>query len=160
LFKNETSINDALSREIRAANETRGLWYFMLLKSAARYGLDLETYAHGAVRKVGQYYRKRNPDTESIPEFIGAFLSEHVTKQFHAELASLTDEEAIVHFHYCPMAGMWQKLSNDGKLIEKICDCAMDVDRGLFDLYEHIGFELVHSIVSGHDVCKLRFYKK
>lgn len=160
MFKNETTVNDTLSREIRAANETRGLWYYMLVKSAAKHGLDAESYARGAIRQVGQYYRKKYPNTDSVPDFLGAFLSEHTIKQFHAELISLTDDEAVVHFHYCPMAAMWKRLSDDGEYLKKICDCAMDVDRGVFDLYEHLGFELIDSIVAGCSVCKLRIYKK
>jgi hypothetical protein len=129
------------------------------MKSAAKHGLDAEEYARGAIRKLGQYYRKNYPDDPSIPDFIGAFLSEHTIKQFHAELISLTDDEAVVHFHYCAMADMWKRLSNDHEYIKMVCDCAMDVDRGVFDLYDHIGFELCDSIVAG-GACKLRMYKK
>lgn len=160
MIKNETTINDTLSKEIRKANETRGLWYYMLVKSAAKHGLDAEKYARGAIRKLGNYNRKNYPDTDSIAEFIGAFMAEHTIKQFHAELVSLTDDEAIVHFHYCPMAGAWAKITDDEKHIALLCDCAMDVDRGIFDLYDHIGFELLEAICFGDEVCKLRMHKK
>ena len=77
---------------------------------------------------------------------MGAFLNDHNIKQFHMELVSLTDDEAVVHFHYCPMCGAWTKLTDNEKEIGMICDCAMDVDRGVFDLYEHIGFKLEKAI--------------
>lgn len=41
-----------------------------------------------------------------------------------------------------------------------ICDCAMDVDRGVFDRYEHLGFRLDQAIACGDDVCELHFLKK
>ena len=160
MIKNETTINDFLSKEIRKANETRGLWYYMLIKSAEKHGLDPEKYARGAIRKLGQYNRRHYPNTDSVAEFIGSFMVEHTLKQFHAELVSLTDDEAIVHFHYCPMAGAWTKLTDDEEHIGMICDCAMDVDRGIFDLYDHIGFDLLEAVAKGDNVCKLRFYKK
>ena len=105
-------------------------------------------------------FRSDYPDTDSISEFMGAFLNDQTIKQFHAELVSMTDEEAIVHFHYCPMCGAWTHLTEDEKEIGTICDCAMDVDRGVFDLYEHIGFKLVRAIGMGDNVCELHFVKK
>lgn len=158
--KQSSRINDFVSCEIRKANETRGLWYYMLVQSAGKYGMDKEKFARGAIRKLGNLYRDGYPDTDSIPEFIGAFLNDHNIKQFSMELKSLTDDEAVVHFHYCPMYGAWCKLTDDQKEIDMICDCAMDVDRGVFDKYEHIGFRLDKAIACGDDVCELHFLKK
>ena len=105
MIKNEHHINDFVSSEIRKANETRGLWYYELVQSAGKYGLDKEQFARAAIRKLGNLYRGGYPDTDSVPEFMGAFLNDHNIKQFHMELVSLTDDEAVVHFHYCPMCG-------------------------------------------------------
>lgn len=160
MIKNEPKINDFLTTEIRKCNETRGLWYYELVKSAGRYGMDEEKFARGAIRKLGNLYRGLYPDTDSVPEYMGAFLNDHNIKQFGMELVSLTDEEAVVHFHYCPMCGAWTKLTDDPKELSMICDCAMDVDRGVFDLYDHIGFKLVRAIGCGDDVCELHFVKK
>ena len=57
MIKNEHMINDFLSSEIRKANETRGLWYYELVKSAGQYGLDEEKFARSAIRKLGNLYR-------------------------------------------------------------------------------------------------------
>lgn len=160
MIKNEAKINDTLSQEIRKANETRGMWYYEMVKAAGRYGLDEEEYARGAIRKLGNLYRQNYPDTDSLSEFMGAFMNDQTIKQFHAELVSLTDEEAEVHFHYCPMCGAWTKLTDDEAEIAKICDCAMDVDRGVFDLYDHIGFRLGKAIGTGDDYCELHFVRK
>ena len=103
MIKNEHHINDFVSSEIRKANETRGLWYYELVQSAGKYGLDKEQFARAAIRKLGNLYRGGYPATDSVPEFMGAFLNDHNIKQFHMELVSLTDDEAVVHFHYCPM---------------------------------------------------------
>ena len=160
MIQNNAKINDTLSKEIRKVNETRGMWYYQLVKAAGRYGLDEEAYARSAIRKLGNLYRKNYPDTDSISQFMGAFMNDQTIKQFHAKLVSMTDEEAIVHFHYCPMCGAWTKLTEDEKEIGLICDCAMDVDRGVFDLYDHIGFKLERAIGMGDGVCELHFVKK
>jgi len=36
----------------------------------------------------------------------------------------------------------------------------MDVDRGVFDDYEHLGFRLGSAIACGGEVCELHFLKK
>ena len=36
----------------------------------------------------------------------------------------------------------------------------MDVDRGVFDIYEHIGFKLEKAIGCGDNVCELHFVRK
>jgi hypothetical protein len=160
MVTNITPINDSLSKTIRTDSETRGLWYYMLMKSAGKHGLDREKYARGAIYKLGQMYRRRYPDTDSLPVFVGAFFSEYTLKQFHAEIKMLSDDEAFVHFNYCPMMGMWSKLTDDPEDLALVCDCAMDVDRGTFDLYEHIGFELGSCIARGAPYCELHMFKK
>ena len=51
-------INDTLSKEIRKANETRGMWYYQLVKAAGRYCLDEGGYARSAIRKIENLYPK------------------------------------------------------------------------------------------------------
>lgn len=160
MIKNTTKINDFVTTEVRKANELRGLWYYQLVKSAGRHGLDEETFARGAIRKLGNHVRSFFEYTDSVPEFVGWFFNEQSLKQFGLELVSLTDDEAVVNFHYCPMCGAWTKLTDDPKELSMICDCAMDVDRGIFDLYDHIGFRLEKAIGCGDDVCELHFVKK
>lgn len=160
MIVNKTMIQDRLSQEIRYDNELRGLSYYMLVKYATKHGLDAETFARGGVRKIGQYNRFKNPPTESIPDFIGNLFGETFIKQFRPELVELSDEESITHFHYCPMAGAWLKLTDDEDYLSLICDCAMDVERGNFDKYETIGFDLQKGICKGDDICRIRLYKK
>ena len=160
-MKKQTPVaRDFVSNEIRKANETRGLWYYCLVQSAGRHGLDKEAFARGAIRRLGNLYRDTFPDTDSIAEFIGAFLSDQNVKQFGMELVSLTDDEAVVQFRYCPMCGAWTQLTDDEEEIRLICDCAMDVDRGVFDRYEHLGFRLEKAIGAGDGVCELHFVQK
>ena len=44
MIQNNAKINDTLSKEIRKANETRGMWYYQLVKAAGRYGLCPQRY--------------------------------------------------------------------------------------------------------------------
>ncbi|MFR6334245.1 MAG: hypothetical protein ACLUOI_39375 [Eisenbergiella sp.] len=57
MIQNNAKINDTLSKE-KKANETRGMWYYQLVKAAGRYSLDEEAYARSAIRKLGNLYRK------------------------------------------------------------------------------------------------------
>ena len=76
-------------------------------------------------------------------------------KLFDMEVVSEDENEVHIEFHYCPMCGQWIKTTDDQAFIEKICDIAMDVDRGLFDMYDCFEFELGRTICQGHSTCEV-----
>ena len=159
MIRNEPVIADSLTLEVRRQNELRGLWVYQMIKAAGRRGLDEEAYARAAIRKLGRLFSLHHPRTDSVREYMDSFLTPTTLSQFGAELVSLDDAEGVVHFHYCPMLGMWRRLTDDEKELGLICDCAMDVDRGIFDCYPGIDFELKRAIGAGDDVCEIHMIR-
>jgi len=159
MIKNLPAIDEELIVKLRKANENRGLWYYYLLKTAKDKGFDMEKLARKGVRKVGQSRKPDYPDTTDLKTFVKAFMGDIDKKLFEMELISMDDKEARIEFHYCPMTGIWTKLTEDQEFIEQICDIAMDTDRGLFDKYDCFEFSLGRTICGGHDTCEI-FIKK
>jgi len=159
MIKNTPSIDEELIVKLREANENRGLWYYYLLKTAKDKGYDIEKFARKGVRKVGQSRKSDYPDTTDLKVFVEAFMDDINKKLFEMELVYMDDKEARIEFHYCPMTGMWTKLTEDQKFLEQICDIAMDTDRGLFDNYDCFEFSLGKTICNGHKTCEI-FIKK
>ncbi len=157
---NLPTINDELTVKLRKASENRGVWYYFLLKTAHDKGYDIEDFARKAIRAVGRSNRSKYPDTEDLRTFVSAFMEETSKKLFEMELIHLDDREARIDFHYCPMCGAWTKLTDDQEFLEKICDIAMDVDRGLFDTYDCFEFSLGKTICQGHGTCEICIRKK
>jgi len=159
MIKNLPSVDDELIVKLRKANENRGLWYYYLLKTAKDKGYNIEEFARKAIRKVGQARKGQYPDTDDLKVFVEAFMDDINKNLFEMELIYINDKEAKIEFHYCPMTGMWTKLTEDQKFLEQICDIAMDVDRGLFDEYDCFDFVLGKTICEGNDTCELYIKK-
>lgn len=159
MIKNTPSIDEELIVKLREANENRGLWYYYLLKTAKDKGFDIEKFARKGVRKVGQSRKPDYPATTDLKVFVEAFMDDINKKLFEMELIYMDDKEARIEFHYCPMTGMWTKLTEDQEFLEQICDIAMDTDRGLFDNYDCFEFSLGKTICNGHKTCEI-FIKK
>ena len=157
---NLPTIKDDLILKLRKASENRGMWYYFLLKTAQDKGYDIEDFARKAIRAVGRSNRSKYPDTDDLKTFVDAFMDETSRKMFEMELVSFDGKEARIDFHYCPMTGAWTKITDDQKFLEKICDIAMDVDRGLFDTYDCFEFSLGRTICQGHGTCEICISKK
>lgn len=153
-------INDTLSKEVRFENERRGMIYYQMVKYAEKHGLDKETYARASVNRIGRDNSRLYKESyESLPDFVYGFMNEGLISQFRPELVHMTDEEALVEFHYCPMLGGFCQMTADKQEIELLCDCAMETDRGLT---AQLGFDftLGNTIANGCDTCQLLFKKK
>ncbi len=155
-IKNIPAVKDPLIKKLHAANENRGLWFYYLLKNAHEKGYDIEEIARRGIRAVGHSNRENHPDTTDLKTMVDSFMGDSVNRKlFDMEIVSETEDEVHIEFHYCPMCGQWIKTSDDQEFIEKICDIAMDVDRGLFDMYDCFEFELGKTICQGHDTCQV-----
>jgi hypothetical protein len=68
-------------------------------------------------------------------------------------------DEVKLDFHYCPLVAAWQKMTDDEKIIQHLCDIAMDGDRGVLSTYPAFKFELTDTITTGYPTCKIRISK-
>ena len=160
MIRNIPLVNDTLTREIRFENERRGMIYIQMVRHAEKYGLDREQYARAAVNRIGRdNARGFQTHYDYLPDFVLGFMNEGLISQFRPELMEMTDDEALVHFHYCPMLGGMTRMSDDASELELLCDCAMETDRGLTDQIG-IDFELGGTIANGCDTCQLHFKKR
>ena len=64
-----------------------------------------------------------------------------------------------VSYTHLPLVTAWQKLGCSQEDIEKLCDIAMDGDRGIA---EEMGFDfkIISKIAEGADTCRIEFSKK
>ncbi|MEG1564881.1 MAG: L-2-amino-thiazoline-4-carboxylic acid hydrolase, partial [Bacteroides sp.] len=91
--------------------------------------------------------------SEDCRVFKEVFLPELGLKTFEMQTEQ-TEDEVLVIFHYCPLVNAWKKLGFSDERIAKLCDIAMEGDRGIAANNE-LKFELGDTIASGCATCKM-----
>lgn len=157
-IKNIPLVNDTLSKEVRFENQKRGMVYYLMVKHATKAGLDKEAFARAAVHRIGVDNSKGFREFD-FRDFIFNFMDSGLISQFRPELMEMTDDEARVDFHYCPMLGGLMNMSEDTDEIGLLCDCAMETDRGLTEAIG-LDFELGGTIATGNPTCELCFKRR
>lgn len=145
----------------RAANEVRATWMALFYDEAKKDGIDLEPIMRRAIRKAG--YLSGLAEKECLGDGVitaGKFGHRFVTRSapetFEKEVVKDSEDEYIVDFHYCSLVSAWQKLGLDDETCDKLCDIAMEGDRGVAEALG-LDFELSDTIASGGHVCRLCF---
>jgi len=160
MIKNEATINEPHINDLRDAIEHRATWFYFLTKAANERGLNLDDYAREAIYNCGAFHGMvKFPEGEDLKAFHDAFATENVKKIFEWDV-DLQEDELNVTFNYCPLVKAWQKLTDDEKLIDHMCDIAMDGDRGIVAKYDTFEFDLGDTIAKGCPSCKLTIRKK
>ena len=77
---------------------------------------------------------------------------------FEMNILAVSDNELSIDFGYCPLVAAWQKLGCSDEQIERLCDIAMEGDRGIARSFGG-KLELGETIAEGHNKCQLRFIK-
>lgn len=110
----------------------------------------------GLVQGAGIKSNCQNP--ESVKCFAETFLTPNVAKTFELEFKTKTEDRVDIEFHHCPLLKAWQDLDFDDATCEKLCDMAMDGDRGIA---KAMGFEfhLGDTIAKGCKTCQVSFFK-
>jgi len=143
----------------------RAEWLFYMYKAAKEKGVDLEEIARNGIYEVGcvrgDEMMKDMRDKSDLQELCKCYYENLPgMKAFEKTIEKDTPEEFIMDFHYCPLVAAWQKHTDDEELIKKLCDIAMDGDRGIFSRVPGAEFHLDSTIASGAPVCRLRMTKK
>lgn len=159
-IKNESKINDRDVLEARAAIEHRATWFYLLFDEARKDGLDWDSFARRAITRCGCFHGAKFSGVKSLEEFSGAFITDSVKKIFEAEIKEVTHETLAIEFHYCPLVAAWQKQTDDEKDIARLCDIAMDGDRGIVSTLKDHRLDLQSTIASGANVCRIIIEKK
>jgi len=172
-IKNKQKKNGSGIQKLRNFFEHRALWLYFLYDEAKKNGLEPESFIPKAIRRCGIYYGMHaftGKDAAALAENFDnkgrscrmiqkKLFTPAVRKVFEMKFIGLNDDVFDVDFHYCPLVTAWQKQGCTGEEIDKLCDWAMEGDRGIADVF---GCELVlnKTIAKGDEVCQICFKRK
>ena len=160
---NNPTINEEKININRNAIEHRATWTGLTYVEGKAAGMDLEQVIRSAICKTGQFhgagYKAQCKDPEDLRSFAEVFLPELGLKTFEMEVVNLTEDDLMIHFHYCPLLTAWQKQGFDEETCDKLCDMAMDGDRNIAKAMGY-DFHLGKTLAKGDDICEVHFFKK
>lgn len=156
-IKPKQYLDDEHVADFRSATEHRATWMYLLVDEARKRGLDPE-FARDAIYRCGCFHRSQKPETDSLRDYCESVFHQIGRKVFEQEV-DITEEQATVVFHYCPLVAAWQKQTDDPEYIKLLCDMAMDGDRGMFS-DPSLEFHLDQTIAGGCDSCIVRVTPK
>jgi hypothetical protein len=180
-IKNETQKNGFIIRNLRNFFEHRALWMYLLCDEARKQGIKPESFVPAAIRRCGIYHGRRaltgledapnQNQAEAVKKaaesgrkggcrLLRKKLFPAVGKAiFEMRFLKLTDDAFDVDFHYCPLVSAWKKQGCSDEEIDKLCDWAMEGDRGIAEAFG-CTLELEKTIARGDDRCQIRFRRK
>jgi hypothetical protein len=177
---NKARKNGFFVRNLRNFFEHRALWMYLLCDEARKQGADPASFAPAAIRRCGIYHGIRAltgiQDAAAQAEFGGKESSgkqqgiscKALQKKlfppagqaiFEMKFRRLTDDVFDVDFHYCPLVSAWKKQGCSDDECDKLCDWAMEGDRGIAEAFG-CELKLEKTIAGGGDVCQIRFRRK
>ena len=147
----------------RGMFEHRALWLYFLLQEAKKQGyVDWEDLRK-AILNCGEYQggnlRNACGDSNSCKTFKQVWLPDACLSLFDMEVVGCDDDHLNLDYHYCPLVKAWQKLGCTEEEIARLCDIAMDGDRGIASAMGY-HFDLKTCIAKGDSVCSVRFTRK
>ncbi|MCL2270863.1 MAG: L-2-amino-thiazoline-4-carboxylic acid hydrolase [Treponema sp.] len=176
-IKNTATKNGFLVRNLRNFFEHRALWMYFLCDEARKSGVKPESFAPAAIRRCGIYHGIRaltGTDTAvqsaAMADNAGVKggscrllrkkLFPSVGKAiFEMKFLKLDDDAFDVDFYYCPLVTAWQKQGCSDEEIDRLCDWAMEGDRGIAEAFG-CELELKKTIAKGDGVCQIRIKRK
>lgn len=137
----------------------RSTWLFMLVDEMKKAGVDYETIARNAVARCGDLDAHTRYDATTMQELKDKLLDDITLKTMEGN-ATVTDDTLDIEFTYCPHLQAWQKLTDDPKMIDLLCDIAMEGDREIFRQHPEWNYELTDRMGAGCKTCKMHITKK
>lgn len=153
--------NNFLLKAIRSTLEHRATWLYLLLKEAEKKGVKWEEIGYPAVKACGNIHGKELialGGTSSLKGLKKKLFTLPAQIVFDMKILETTDDKLSIDFGYCPLVGAWQKLGCTDEEIERLCDIAMEGDRGIAESYGG-KLELGDTIANGYEKCQIRFVK-
>ena len=170
-IKNTAKKNGFLVKNLRNFFEHRALWMYFLCDEARKKGIKPESFAPAAIRRCGIYHGMRAlTGKDAAPqEAAGRGASCRLMRKklfpsigkiiFEMKLLRLDDDAFDVDFHYCPLVKAWQKQGCSDEEIDRLCDWAMEGDRGIAQAFG-CELKLEKTIARGDGVCQIRIRRK
>jgi hypothetical protein len=158
---NRPKRNNFLLKAIRGTLEHRATWLYLLLKEAEKKGVEWEDIGYPAIRACGNIHGNElvnSGRTNSLKGLKKKLFTLPAQIVFEMKMITSTDNKLFINFGYCPLVAAWQKLGCNDKEIARLCDIAMQGDRGIAESYGGT-MELGETIATGHKSCQIRFTK-
>jgi hypothetical protein len=150
-----------LIQAARELMEHRATWLALVLKEVGKKGIEWEEVGDPAIRACGHMHGQNLVDlagTASLKGLKKKLFSKPVQMIFDMKILKSTDTELSIDFGFCPLVAAWQKLGCSDEEISRLCDIAMEGDRGIAESFGG-KLELGETIANGHKYCQLRFKK-
>ena len=166
MIDNKISIKDDPIVDVqRGAIGHRATWTGLTYTKAKEAGKaeEAEKFIREAISETGKIHgeaiKAKCSNPENVACFADSFLNPNVIKTFEMEFKTKTEDRLDLEFHHCPLVKAWQDLGFDDATCDKLCDMAMDGDRGIAKAMG-LEFHLGDTIAKGCKVCQVSFYKK
>ncbi|MCI2106547.1 MAG: L-2-amino-thiazoline-4-carboxylic acid hydrolase [Intestinimonas sp.] len=161
-IKNVSTVYDEKVNIKRAAIEHRATWMGLTYEEMVQAGADAEAMTRAAIHKTGEIQgagiKAACKEPADLTQFAANFLDDVTKTTFQMDIVESTEDDLKIEFHYCPLLSAWKKLGFSDEECAKLCDMAMDGDRGIAKAMG-ITLDLTDTIAQGCEVCKLHFHK-
>jgi hypothetical protein len=154
--------NNFILKSIRGTLEHRAAWLYLILKEVEKKGVAWEDVGSPAVKACGNMHGKKLVDlsgTSSLKGLKRNLFTKPAQMMFDMKILKSSDNELSIDFGYCPLVAAWQKLGCNDEEIARLCDIAMEGDRGIAESFGG-KLELSETIANGNKQCQLRFIKE
>jgi len=158
---NKSRRNNFLIRGIRGTLEHRAAWLYLLLKEAEKKGIKWEEIGFPAIKQCGHIHGQdlvNLSGTSSLKGLRKKLFTKPAQMVFDMKIIESTDNRLSINFGYCPLVSAWQKLGCTDEEIARLCDIAMEGDRGIAESFGgelHLG----DTIAKGALKCEIKFIK-
>lgn len=160
-IKNVPKHNNFLLKAIRGTLEHRATWMYLLLKEAEKKGIQWEDIGYPAIKACGNMHGRELIElgrTNSLKGLKRKLFTLPAQMVFDMKILESTDQKLSIDFGYCPLVGAWQKIGCTDEEIARLCDIAMEGDRGIAESYGG-KLDLGDTIANGFQKCQIRFIK-
>lgn len=109
-----------------------------------------------ATAAVKNVFHGEMPTSEKMSQAVFSQLSRKI---FEVDVKELDDDIIKMEFGYCPLLKAWRDMGCSDSDCEKLCDMAMDGDRGIAAATGH-EFTLGETIAGNHPCCQIKYSRK
>lgn len=158
-IKNIPKHTNKLIKAVRGLLEHRATWLYLLLDEAKKRGIETEEFAKAAVMRCGCFQGDNltaDAGTKSLKGLKKILFTLPARMVFEMKILACTDDHLDIDFHYCPLVAAWQSQGAADEQIAKLCDIAMQGDRGIAKSFG-CELELGETIANGYNKCEIRF---
>lgn len=158
-IKNYPKNKNKIIKAIRGLLEHRATWLYLLLDEAEKRGIKTEEFAKAAIMKCGCFQGDKltaDAGTKSLKGLKKKLFTLPARIVFEMKILACTDDKLDIDFHYCPLVAAWQTQGATDQQIAKLCDIAMQGDRGIASSFG-CELELGETIANGYSKCEIRF---